>query len=110
MASVYAAVVGCKHHFGIRIFKPGQILTLKKDLENEYDDEAIAAYLASVGKVGYVANSTGTVPKGCRSAGRIYDTFDMSIQAAVRFVTKDTVIIEILRQESHTREVQPKTV
>lgn len=96
MKPIYVAIVGLNHYFGSRIFKPGQFLRLVKDFENDYDGEAIMALLDPVGIVGYVANSVHTVPLGCYSAGRVYDTFDTTTYAVVRFVTKDVVIAEII--------------
>lgn len=96
MKSIYVAIVGLNNYFGAKIFKPGQILRLEKDYENDYDGEAIMAFLDPIGKVGYVANSVHTVPLGCYSAGRLYDTFENVSYAAVKFVTKETVIAEIL--------------
>ncbi len=96
MASKFVALVGVKHYFGTRVLKVNQIVTLQKDLENEYDDEAISVSLVPIGKVGYVANSTYTVPKGCSSAGRIYDSFNTSLSAVIRFVLDDVAIIELL--------------
>ena len=60
--------------------------------------EAIKAVINPLGKVGYVANSVHTVPKGCYSAGRIYDTFNDYILGIVRFVTRDAVILELVEQ------------
>ncbi|MGE5550799.1 MAG: HIRAN domain-containing protein [Bacteroidota bacterium] len=77
------------------IFKPGLHIKLTKDPENPHDSEAVKVELDPVGQVGYVANSVHTVPKGCCSAGRIYDSFAESIQGLVRFVTKDTAIVEL---------------
>lgn len=96
MSKKYISIVGIKHYFGVEIFSVGQRLKLTKDYENNYDDEAIMVELESVGKVGYVANSTYTVAKGTRSAGRIYDTFDESIYCQVAFIVKDTVIAKII--------------
>lgn len=96
MKSIYVAIVGLNNYFGAKIFKPGQILRLIKDYENDYDGEAIMTLLDPIGKVGYVANSAHTVPLGCWSAGRLYDTFETVTYAVVRFVTKETVIAEIL--------------
>ncbi len=67
----YVVVVGCQHYFGGEILKPGQCLKLIKDPDNRHDSEAIRVELAPVGKVGYLANSTHTVPRGCQSAGRV---------------------------------------
>jgi len=96
MNSIFVAIVGVDNYFGSKIFKPGQILRLEKDYDNNYDGEAIMALLDPIGKVGYVANSTHTVPLGCWSAGRLYDTFESTAYAVVRFVTKQTIIAEIL--------------
>ncbi|NLL81647.1 MAG: DNA-binding protein, partial [Tissierellia bacterium] len=52
--------------------------------------------LESVGKVGYVANSTHTVARGTKSAGRIYDQFEETIYCEVAFIVKDTVIAKII--------------
>ena len=92
----YVAVVGFRHLYGRKIFKPQQIVKLVKEPNNAFDDEAIRVELKPLGKVGYVANSTDTVPRGCYSAGRIYDTFDRFCYGIVRFVTKETVIVELL--------------
>lgn len=45
--------------------------------------------------VGYVANSSFTVARGTRSAGRIYDTFGQWIFGQIVFVVGDRVIVEI---------------
>jgi hypothetical protein len=91
----YAAVVGMNHYFGNDLFKVGQIVHLVKDPDNAHDQDAIRVELTVIGKVGYVANSPQTVPRGCRSASRLYDTFEQRVNAIVRFVLKDTVIVEI---------------
>lgn len=110
MKSIYVAIVGLNNYFGAKIFKPGQILRLIKDYENEYDAEAIMTLLDPIGKVGYVANSAHTVPLGCWSAGRLYDTFETATYAVVRFVTKEIVIAEILENvkfEIYIKEEMP---
>ena len=99
MEDRYISVVGINHYYGSDIFKVGQILVLKKDFENKYDDEAIQAELGTIGKVGYVANSYQTVAKGTRSAGRIYDTFETVCQGQVAFIVKDTVIVKLLPEK-----------
>ena len=50
MKSIYVAVVGLNNYFGAKIFKPGQILRLIKDYDNDYDAEAIVAVLSLSGK------------------------------------------------------------
>ncbi|HHU50297.1 MAG TPA: DNA-binding protein [Firmicutes bacterium] len=93
----YVAVVGCRNYFEPKLLKPGLVLKLVKEPENLYDEEAIRAELEPFGKVGYVANSVHTVPRGCASAGRIYDTFKDSCYGVVRFVVGDTAILELLK-------------
>lgn len=94
----YVAVAGCENYFGLRIFKPGMFVRFEKEPDNDYDMEAIKVIVNPIGKVGYVANSVKTVPMGCQSAGRVYDTFDEYTLGLVRFVT-DTVVIVELAQE-----------
>ncbi|GAX90042.1 HIRAN domain-containing protein [Effusibacillus lacus] len=93
--TVYVAITGTNHYYGTEFIKVGQIVHLTKDPDNPHDQEAIKAEIMPLGKIGYVANSTHTVPRGCRSAGRIYDTFITHICGIVRFVVKDTVILEL---------------
>ena len=93
---VYVAVTGTNHYFGTDFVKPGQWIRLVKDPDNPYDQEAIQGEMPSIGKIGYVANSVRTVPKGCRSAGRIYDTFEEHVYSVVRFVVKETIIVEVV--------------
>ncbi|WP_425058885.1 hypothetical protein SCACP_35330 [Sporomusa carbonis] len=96
MEARYIAIVGCKNYYGTKILKPGIPVRLEKEPDNEYDAEAIAVFIMPVGKVGYVANSTHTVPKGCCSAGRIYDTFGEHAYGIIRFVVQDTAIVEMI--------------
>lgn len=96
----YVAVVGCRNYFEPKLLKPGLVLKLVKEPENLFDEEAIRAELEPVGKIGYVANSIHTVPRGCFSAGRIYDTFDVSCYGIVRFVVGETVILELLKDRN----------
>lgn len=72
------------------------MVRLVKEPDNTHDQEAIRAEISPIGQVGYVANSSFSVPKSCRSAGRIYDTFDSEIYGIVRFVVKDSVILELV--------------
>lgn len=94
----YVAVVGCENYFGYRIFKPGMLVKLEKEPDNDYDMEAIRVVVSPIGKVGYVANSVRTVPLGCHSAGRVYDTFDEYTLGIVRFVTDTVVIVELAEE------------
>lgn len=100
MIGKYVTIVGVDQFFGITIFKVGQVLMLRKDHENRFDDEAIEVIVESVdGKTGYVANSCKTVAKGTRSAGRIYDAFGEVCRCRVLFIIKNNVIAELLETE-----------
>jgi len=92
---VYVAITGTKYYYGAGIFKVGLVLQLVKEPDNPHDGEAIRAVIPPIGKVGYVANSSFTVPRGCRSAGGIYYTFDKLMLGKVVFIVKDTVIVEL---------------
>ena len=41
MKSIYVAVVGLNSYFGAKVFKPGQVLRLIKDYENDYDGKQL---------------------------------------------------------------------
>lgn len=99
----FIAITGTNHYFGTEFIKVGLLLKLVKDPSNPYDEEAIRAEVPPIGKVGYVANSPHTVPRGCKSAGRIYDTVEDVSFGRVMFVVKDTVIVELVK---HVEEWQ----
>ena len=80
---------------GIEMFRPGMNLSLKKDKNNPYDDEAITVYSERGCKYGYVANSVSTVCRGTHSAGYIYQSFDEETKCIVRFIAEDFAIAEI---------------
>lgn len=92
----YITIVATNKFFGTEIFKVGQILTGIKEPENNFDSEAIKVVTESEIPCGYIANSVHTVAKGCRSAGRIYDTFENRMKMKVLFIVKNVVIAEIL--------------
>ena len=77
-------------------FRVGDVLTLKKDRNNEYDDEAIIAYKENM-KSAYVANSVSTVARGTYSAGRIYDMMGEEEKCVIRFILseEDIMIAEL---------------
>ena len=77
---------------GLSNIKVGDTLTLKKDLDNPYDDEAIAIYNKDDIKVGYVANSVDTVARGTYSAGRIYDQIIENDECRVCFILNESII------------------
>lgn len=63
----------------VEVVYPDDSIILVKN-PNQYDDETIEVWTMTPGvsneldrKIGYVANSTHTVPLGTYSAGRLYD-------------------------------------
>ncbi|WJH36918.1 HIRAN domain-containing protein [Paenibacillus sp. CC-CFT747] len=94
METIYLAVTGTTHYYGADFLKPGLWLRLVKEPDNRHDPDAIRAELEPLGKIGYVANSPHTVPRGCRSAGRAYDQVGEAFYGVIRFIVRDTVIVE----------------
>lgn len=92
---IYAAISDMKYFSGSIRLKIGDPVFLVKDPDNVDDPEAIRVVLPSHGQVGYIANSAATVPRGCRSAGRIYDTFRKQTLGIVQFIFQDSAIIEL---------------
>ena len=73
MTKMYFTIVGTGHYYGQEFLEPGMRVVLKKEPDNEYDNEAIMVNLEGLGKIGYVANSPYTVQGDSLSAGRLYD-------------------------------------
>lgn len=95
----YITITGVRHYFGLETFKVNQTLWLKKDLENDYDDEAIKVVTEAGIVYGYVANSIYTVARGTKSAGRIYDRFENKCKIKVCFITKNEVIAQLVFEQ-----------
>lgn len=93
---LYITITGLNHYFGMKPFKIGSLVTLKKEPDNAYDDEAIEVLAPLLGKVGYVANSPHTTAGGTMSAGRVYDELPDECAAVVRFMTGTKVIARVL--------------
>lgn len=95
----YITVTGTNHYFGLEVFRVGQILCLKKDMDNTQDDEAIMV-MSDAGVVyGYVANSVYSVARGTKSAGRIYDNFKETAKIEVCFITEKCVIAKLIEEK-----------
>lgn len=95
----FVTVTGLDHYYGKKPFEIGRIIQLVKEPDNEYDNEAIAAVLPFIDKIGYVANSTHTVYSGTVSAGRLYDKIDDYAYGKVMFVTHSSAIALVLDKE-----------
>jgi hypothetical protein len=96
MSDKYITITGFQHYYGLKPFKIGNTITLKKMPENEYDSEAIRAEMPIIGTVGYVANSPQTTANGTMSAGRIYDHIGDICRVEVMFTTHTKVICKVL--------------
>ena len=86
MNEVYITVTGMNHYYGKDFVEPGMNVHLVKDVDNEFDKEAIKVEMDGIGKVGYVANSPCTVIGESMSAGRIYDRIADKATAKVLYV------------------------
>ena len=84
--SIYVTVNHLDEFMPVMNLKVGDILTLKKDPDNEYDDEAIAVYTKENYKCGYVANSVYSVARGTFSAGRAYNLFEECCDCTIMFI------------------------
>lgn len=102
MERIFITITGLNHYFGVKLFERDMVLNLEKDLDNEYDKEAIMAKLDGLGKVGYVANSVYSVLGESHSAGRIYDKFDSKAKATVlyKIEEKNSLICELVIENS----------
>ena len=110
MSSLYfVTITGIDHYYGKRPFKVGRIFQLIKDRKNQYDGEAIMAYLPFIEKIGYVANSVDTVYRGTLSAGRLYDKMGDYAFAKVMFITHTSVIAVVLDKEEMEAALAART-
>ena len=95
----FITVTGLDHYYGKKPFEIGRVFKIIKEPDNEFDNEAILAYLPFIEKIGYVANSTRTVYQGTISAGRLYDKIEDYAYAKVMFVTHSSVIALVLDKD-----------
>ena len=95
----FITITGLNHYYGNKPFEIGRVIKLIKEPDNEYDKEAICAFLPFIDKIGYVANSTNTVYDGTISAGRLYDKIEEYAYAKVMFVTHSSVIALVLDKD-----------
>ncbi|WP_407380248.1 HIRAN domain-containing protein [Methanobrevibacter sp.] len=72
--------------------RPGDVVRLVEEPENEHDSDAIAVYLDN-DKIGYVANSEYTLFDKLRSATKIKGMIDDNSKAEILFVYLDEYVI-----------------
>ena len=94
----YFTLTGTNHYYGKEFLKPGMKVKLIKEPDNEYDSEAIRVELKGLGKLGYVANSTGTVLGESMSAGRLYDHIGKKAVGKVVIVTDRGVVCKLCKK------------
>ena len=100
----FITITGINHYYGKKPFEIGRVIKIIKEPDNEYDKEAIVAFLPFIDKIGYVANSTNTVYDGTISAGRLYDKIEDYAYAKVMFVTHSSVIALVLDKDDVEKE------
>ena len=95
MNTVFVTIVSIGECNRIENLRVNDVLTLRKEAANRYDDEAIAVYTARGVRCGYVANSVSTVARGTHSAGYVYRDFEESAECTVRFIFEEGAIAEV---------------
>ena len=93
---LYITLTGLNYYFHTKPLKIGSYVTLKKEPDNDHDDEAVMVLFPPLGKIGYVANSPRTTAAGTLSAGRLYGEIPDECAAVVRFMTNSKVIARVL--------------
>lgn len=106
--SMYITVISFENLHGSKPLKIDGIVKLVKEPANQYDTEAIACEMRHFGKIGYVANSTRSVIKGCMSGGRLYDKITDVYFAKIKFITGNTAIAEVLSSDEYIKELENK--
>lgn len=94
--SLYITVNHLDEYGGAQSFRIDDELILKKDLDNPFDDEAIAVFNNHNIRCGYVANSVYSVARGTKSAGFIYNLIKHNHKCIVRFIIEECLICEII--------------
>ena len=111
MKEMYFTLTGCNYYLGSDFLEKGMIVKLKKEPDNEYDNEAIKVKMKGLGKIGYVANSPRTVIGVCMSAGRLYDKISKKAKGQIIAVTDRGVICKVIcEDEIIYDELIPPTV
>lgn len=103
---MYITITAFQKLHGTKPLKLDGTVKLVKEPDNKYDTEAIACEMRYFGKIGYVANSTNTVIKGCMSAGRVYDKINDEYFAKIKFITHDAAIAKIMSSDEYIEEIE----
>ena len=108
MKNIFITITGQNHYLGLKPYKVGRIVKIVKDVDNEYDEDAIRVELPFIDTIGYVANSVNTVFAGTCSAGKLYDKIDDYAYAQVMFITHSSVIALVLSPEEVENPIESK--
>lgn len=103
---MYITIIAFQNMHGEKPLKLNGIVKLIKEPDNKYDTEAIACEMRYFGKIGYVANSTTTVVKGCMSSGRVFDKITDEYFAKIKFIHNNISIAKILTVDEFITEVE----
>ena len=104
MGKIYFTIAGTRHHYGQEYFETNMEVKLVKELDNEYDKEAIRVEMDGLGLVGYVANSPHTVMGENMSAGRLYDRIGDTAKGIVKYVLIKGVLCELVEESEDSKE------
>lgn len=105
MEKIYFTLTGTKHYFGAEFLESKMKLELKKEPDNEHDNEAIYVAVEGLGKIGYVANSPYTVIGESMSAGRMYDKIGDTAIGEVLYITTQGILCKVCEQEPAGNEL-----
>lgn len=103
---MYITITAFENLHGAKPLKLEAIVKLTKEPDNKYDTEAISCEIRHFGKIGYVANSTRTVIKGCMSSGRLYDKITDTYFAKIKFIYGTTAIAKVLDSDEYIKEIE----
>ena len=92
---LFITITGLAHYYGMTPVEIGRWVSVVKEPENAYDQDAIVVRMPLIGKIGYVANSVHTVTMGSLSAGRIYDHLPEECAAVIRFIAGSKVVAQV---------------
>ena len=109
MKNIFITITGQNHYLGLKPYKVGRIVKIVKEVDNEYDEDAIRVELPFIDTIGYVANSVNTVFAGTCSAGKLYDKIDDYAYAQVMFITHSSVIALVLSPEEVENQSESKS-
>lgn len=108
MTKLYCTLTGFNHYFGNEFLKRHMKVQLIKEPDNKYDKEAIRCELEPLGKIGYVANSVGTIPGNCWSGGRLYDKIGDKTEATVELILDRGAVLAVEAAEPEKPAAEPK--